>query len=613
MRKFVNLSRIVLLLTGGTVFGAENASVQYTLSFPNAVHHEGQVRAVFSGVKGPLLEVKMSRSSPGRYALHEFAKNVYGVKASDGAGQALSITQPDPYGWNVAVPGGSGTVVFEYTLFGDRADGTYDGIDETHAHLNMPATLVWAHGFENAAADVRFDLPPGKKWKVATQLLPQSDGSWSAPDLEMLMDAPVEISNHTVEEWTVENARFRMALHHQGTQGEAEHYARMCQAVVLEEEGVFGALPKYDGGTYTFLLDYLPYVQGDGMEHRDSTYITDGGNLGERASEMIGTVSHEFFHSWNVRRIRPKSLEPFDFERADMSGELWFAEGFTNYYGPLVLQRAGLADMRAFTTSMGQAVNRVLTAPGRNVHSAVEMSDLAPFTDAATSLDPNNFKNTFISYYTYGSALALGIDLYIREHYPGKSLDDWMRVMWRQHPDIQKPYTLADLQSGLGDAVNDQAFAAEVFRRHIEGKEPLPYGELLLPGGMLLRRSHPGEAWWGKSDTKFGTTGLELTSQTLRDTPLYDAGLDKGDFILSVNGKAVESAEVLASRKVGEKLRLKVRTRGGDRETSLVVGENPELEIVTFEDAGRTVTPEVEAFRRAWLGSKALRKLPDID
>ncbi len=613
MYKLANQSRFLFLLFWGAATLVQGANVQYTLSFPNAVHHEAQVRAIFTGVKGSQLEVKMSRSSPGRYALHEFAKNVYAVKASDATGRALVVTQPDPYGWNVAVPDGSGTVMFEYTLFGDRADGTYDGIDETHAHLNMPATLVWAHGFENAPATVHFDLPPGKKWKVATQLLPQSDGGWSAPNLEMLMDGPAEISNYTMPEWTVENARFRMALHHEGTQSEAEHYARMCQAVVLEEEGVFGALPKYDGGTYTFLLDYLPYVEPDGMEHRDSTYITSQSNLSERANEMISTVSHEFFHSWNVRRIRPKSLEPFNFEQTDMSGELWFAEGFTNYYGPLALQRAGLADMQAFTKGMGQAVNRVLTAPGRNVHSAVEMSDLAPFTDAATSLDPNNFKNTFISYYTYGSALALGIDLAIREHFPGKSLDDWMRIMWREHPDIQKPYTLDDLQSALAEAVGNQAFAAEVFQRHIKGKEALPYADLLLPAGMLLRRAHPGQAWWGKVESKLGASGLELTGETLRGTPLYDAGLDKGDLILAIDGKALKSEHLLVTRKPGEELRLKVRTRTGERETHLTLEENPELEIVTFEDAGRAVTGEAAVFRRAWLGSKALHKLPDIN
>ena len=123
--------------------------VRYQLRFPNAVHHEAQIRATFSPVRQPVLEVLMSRSSPGRYALAEFAKNVYNFSASDGQGHPLAVSQPSPYQWNVS--GHKGTVVVEYTLFGDRADGTYAGIDATHAHLNPPAALVWAHGFEKVA------------------------------------------------------------------------------------------------------------------------------------------------------------------------------------------------------------------------------------------------------------------------------------------------------------------------------------------------------------------------------------------------------------------------------------------------------------------------------
>src|SRR5436305_4526045 len=122
---------------------------------------------------------------------------------------------------------------------------------------------------------------------------------------------------------------------------------------------------------------------------------------------------------------------------------------------------------------MGRALNAVLNSPGRQVHSAVEMSQLAPFVDAAKSIDPNNFRNTFISYYTYGQALALGIDLTLREKFPGKSLDDWMRRVWRDHPDIQKPYTLADLQSALAEITGNEEFAEEIFERHIIGKEPM--------------------------------------------------------------------------------------------------------------------------------------------
>src|SRR5580658_3661780 len=121
--------------------------VSYEASFPNAAHHEAEIRVTFTGVRQPVLEVVMSRSSPGRYALHEFAKNVYRLSAKDPAGVPLPIARPNPYGWNISSH--HGTVIIHYTLFGDHADGTYVGIDETHAHLNLPATLVWARGFEN--------------------------------------------------------------------------------------------------------------------------------------------------------------------------------------------------------------------------------------------------------------------------------------------------------------------------------------------------------------------------------------------------------------------------------------------------------------------------------
>ena len=605
------------LLLPGLCLSAGAQSVRYELRFPNAVHHEAEVRATFSGVRSPVLEIMMSRSSPGRYALHEFAKNIYNFRASDQEGHGLDITRPNPYGWNIATQH-KGVIVVDYTLFGDRADGTYDGIDDSHAHLNMPATLAWARGFENAPVTLSFDLPSGSNWKIATQLLPHADGTWGAPNLEWLMDSPVEISNHVLPEWKVENATFRLSLHHQGTDEEAANYAKMCEAVVLEGEGVFGALPKYDGGTYTFLIDYLPYVSGDGMEHRDSTIITGTGNLRDAAPRLIGSVSHEFFHSWNVKRIRPKSLEPFDFERADMSGELWFAEGFTNYYGPLALKRAGLMPLDRFVRGMGFAVNAVLTAPGRKVFDVIGMSRLAPFVDAATSIDPTNEGNNFISYYTYGQALALGLDLLIREQFPGKSLDDWMRTMWREHPDIDKPYTLPDLQQTLGETVGNPEFAAQFFQHHIYGKEPMDYERVVAAAGLVLRKSSPGQAWIGPArGLSFTEKYADVLAYAQRDSPLYNAGVDKGDHILEWDGKTLKSAAEfdnwLAGHKPGDVVKLKIVRRNGPADVQMTLAENPNVELVTFEDAHRTVTPEITAFRQSWLGSKALHPLPAID
>ena len=589
--------------------------VRYELKFPNAAHHEAEVRATFTGVRQPVLEVLMSRSSPGRYALHEFAKNVYHFRATDGQGRELAVTQPSPYQWNVS--GHKGTVVVEYTVFGDRADGTYDGIDPTHAHLNLPATVVWAHGFEKAPVSLRFELPADSGWKIATQLAPHPDGTWTAPTMDRMMDSPVELSNHYLAEWKVGDAQFRMALHHRGTDEEAAAFARLCQVVVTEEEGVFGAFPKYDNGNYTFLLDYVPYAGGDGMEHRDSTVISGARDLKTGAAQMIGTVAHEFFHSWNVKRIRPKTLEPFDFERADMSGELWFAEGFTNYYGPLTLKRAGLTDIDRFVRSMGGAVSTVLTAPGRQVFNVVDMSRRAPFVDAATANDPVNTTNTFISYYTYGQALALGIDLSIRSRFPGKTLDDWMRAMWREHPDTSKPYTLDDLQQTLGE-VTSKEFAGDIFQRHIYGKEPMDYAGLLARAGLLLekRTGAAARSYLGAQGVLWSDRGMEITSPTQNGSPLYVAGIDRGDTITDWDRAAPRTQRdldaLLGRHKPGDTIHLKLDSRSGKKEVDLVLAESLALQLVPYELAGKELTPEMTAFREAWLSSKAVHPLPKV-
>ncbi len=589
--------------------------VRYELRFPNAVHHEAEVRVTFSAVKQPVLEVVMSRSSTGRYALHEFAKNVYRFRATDGQGHSLTVTRPNPYGWNIA--GHKGTVVIEYTLFGDRADGTYDGIDATHAHLNTPATLAWAHGYEKTPASLKFEIPEGSKWEVATQLKPQSDGTWTAPTLDFLMDSPVELSAHALPEWKVGDSQFRLAIHHSGTDEEAKAYALMCQAVVTEEAGIFGAFPKYDNGNYTFLVDYLPYVSGDGMEHRDSTVISGTGNLRDGASQLIGTVAHEFFHSWNVKRIRPADLQPFDFERANMSGELWFAEGFTQYYGPLVLRRAGLSSLERFVRSAGGTANAVLTSPGRQVFNVIDMSRQAPFVDAAAAIDPSNRANNFISYYTYGAAIALGVDLSIRTHFPGKTLDDWMRQMWKEHPDIQKPYTLEDMQAALAHATGSKEFADQIFEHHVYGMEPMNYEELLSHAGILLRKAAGGRAWLGNAGMMFSDKGAEIGTATLRGTPLYAAGLDRGDTVLAWDGKPLKSQleldAWLATHKTGDQVRLRVETRAGKKEVEITLTESPALEAVTYETAGRPLTGEMKNFREAWLSSKAIAPLPKLE
>ena len=409
---------------------ARGQELQYSLSFPNAVHHEAEVEASFRDAPSTL-ELRMSRSSPGRYARHDFARNIYNVRITDGDGRPLPFTRPDAAQWNVT--GHKGTVVVRYTLFGHYPNGTYNAIDASRALLNAPATFLWARGLANRPATVTIVPPANSGWKVATQLQPASEFVFRAPSLDYLLDSPILAGNVRFHEWVHGKQRMRIALH-QGSEAEASAMARVIEAAASELEGVFGEMPEFDFGTYTFLLHFTPQSSYDGMEHRNSTMVTSPRSIKDFRG---GATIHEFIHSWNIERIRPASLEPFNYEDANTSQELWFGEGFTNYYDPLVSRRGGLISIDRLCQAIAGAINSVVLAPGREVLSAAEMSQLAAFADGAfRPSNPvaaggfDNFRNVYISHYPHGMALALGVDFAIRTEFPGKSLDDWMRAMW---------------------------------------------------------------------------------------------------------------------------------------------------------------------------------------
>jgi predicted metalloprotease with PDZ domain len=587
---------------------AEAPSVRYELSFENAVHHEARVTVTYDALGREPVRFEMSRSSPGRYALHEFAKNVYSVSAVDGAGRPLTLDRADPYGWTVG--GHDGTVRLTYTLYGDRADGTYSQIDATHAHLNMPATLMWARGFDDRPVTVRF-LPADPDWTVATQLAPTADPAvFTAPNLQYLMDSPAELSAHAVRAWQVDDAgvprTIRLALHHGGTEAEADRFAAMAQRVVAQQIAIFGDVPDYDFGTYTFLADYLPWVSGDGMEHRNSTVITNTRSLAEAEYSQLGTLSHEFFHSWNVERIRPAELEPFDFTRANPTPSLWFAEGFTSYYGPLAIRRAGESTVDGFLAEMGGQLDFIQNAPARQYGSPQEMSLRAPFVDAATSIDPTN-PNIFASYYPYGAVIALGLDLTLRERFEGVTLDHYMRQMWRAHGLTGRPYTPDDLRRALAEVTGDAAFADAFFASTIDRSGLPDFGPLLARAGVIVRQKHPLRAYAGAGRLQITDAVARLASSPAPGAPLYLAGLDRGDEIVSVAGVAIDSQadwdRVLADAGPGDAVEIRFLQRGVERRTMLRFASDPEIELARVEAAGGVVSPEQLAFRTAWLGA----------
>ncbi|MER2996006.1 M61 family metallopeptidase [Pontibacter populi] len=583
--------------------------ITYNLSFPNAVHHEAEISVTFSGIKSDTLEVLMSRSSPGRYALHEFAKNVYSVKATDSQGKEIKVWKATPHQWNITGHNGAATIT--YTLFGDHADGTYTGIDETHAHLNMPATLMHATGFDKAPAQVTFNTPENSNWKVATQLKHEQGNTYSAPDFQYLMDSPTELSNYDFAEWTIQDKgktkTIQVTLHHNGTQDQFNEYVQKTQKIVAEQRAIFGELPDFDFGRYTFIGCYMPHANGDGMEHRNSTIVTSSQPLAKVMTGLLNTVSHEFFHAWNVERIRPKSLEPFNFQEANMSEALWLAEGFTSYYGDLTMPRSGIINLKNYADGLAGDLNYVLLYPGRQYHSLVEMSQQAPFVDAARSVDAVNRHNTFISYYTYGSMLGLSLDLTLRQNY-NKTLDDFMQALWRKYGQPEKPYTLTDLQETLAEVSGDKAWAANVLSNYVNGSELPDFTPLLAQAGLELRKAKPDVATLGLSDLEFTKNGAVINDGTVVTSPAYKAGLNRADVILTLGNRKIRNEKdlkkVMDKHKPGDTIPVIYISRGTTHNTTITLAEDPTLEVALYENIGKTLTSAMQQFRNNWLGSQ---------
>jgi predicted metalloprotease with PDZ domain len=602
------------------------APVTYRVSFPAPEHHYAQIEVTFPNLPAGTLEARMSRSSPGRYAVHEFSKNVFELHAFDGKGNELTAVRPTPYQWNVA--GHDGTVRIVYKLYGDHVDGTYLAIDTTHAHMNMPATFMWARGLDNRPIRVTFEPPKALAWTPATQLFPTSDPwTFTAPNLQYFMDSPTELSAQVIKTFKVQGgdgkeATIRVALHQDGGEAEANEFAAGALKIVREHAAVYGELPEFEPGYYTFLADYVPWGGGDGMEHRNSTVVAAPMSFKRPGAvlDALDTVSHEFFHAWNVERIRPRTLEPFNFEDANISGELWLAEGFTQYYGDLIMLRTGLTPRDQAAASFGRAANAVINGPGRQFRSAVGMSQMAPFTDAARAVDKTNFSITFISYYTYGSAVALALDLSLRDRSNGKlSLDDYMRAMWRTHgkpggPEpglVAKPYTLKDARDRLAEVSGDRAFADQFFDKYVEGREVADYARLFQRAGYVMKKRNQDGGWIGVAERGRGTSITDdgtIASLVAWGTPAFEGGLDQGDVIVDVDGKTFARGALTAALKAhkpGDTVTIAYKRRNGATGTArIAVKEDPDLEVVAIEAAGGTLTPEQKAFRDAWLGSK---------
>ena len=371
----------------------------------------------------------MARTSPGRYALHEFAKNVFDVSIVNGKGQPLTATRPDPHQWDFAAH--DGTVVITYKIFGDRTDGTYLGIDDIHAHINIPAALMFARGWFERPARVTFVQPPGKRGSVATQLFPTTDPLvFTAPNIHYLMDSPTDFSNFMLRTFTVDDGQkrngppptFRIALTHDGTEAEADAFAKDVERIVREAIPIFGELPDFETNTYTFLSVYLPWA-GRRRHGASQQHVADELGCVEQSATAVRHSRHR------RARVRPRvehgapafgRHRAVRFRRSRHERRPVARRRLHELFRRLDPASRRLHEPRRVCGELAGVINAVQLSPGRMFRSAVDMSRLAPFVDTAASIDRTAWPNLFISYYTYGQAIGLGLDLSLRDRSNGK-------------------------------------------------------------------------------------------------------------------------------------------------------------------------------------------------
>jgi len=385
------------------------------------------------------------------------------------------------------------------------------------------------------------------------------------------------------------------------------------EKIVAAETAMWGP-PEFD--EYTFLMHFAADDHsGDGMEHLTSTQIIEPGALGDPGvyDDALGTVAHEFFHVWNVKRLRPFELGPWDFTRPANTRGLWVAEGFTNYYGHLMLRRSGLWDDKKFLNREADTIRNIENAPGTRLMSAEESSLSAPFIDDAPHAQVTNLDNTSISYYPKGELIGMVMDLLLRGRTKGKvSLDAVMRRMYEEFY-LNSPngsyylrgrgYHTEDLERVVSEMAGSDF--GDFFKRHVRSVETLPYDEAFGYAGVRLVRSAAKDPFNGGMSLQFDAPNMAVIENVRNDSPAEGAGLQSGDEVVSLAGRALTKdawPRVLSRFKTGDSVPITVKR---DRETiksNLTLGppERFEYRLEARPDA----TAEQMALRAAWLSGK---------
>ena len=507
------------------------------------------------------------------YVIREYAKNLEAVTARTADGRALAIDKSRKNRWRVETAGAD-PVIVSYRVYCHVMGVQDNWVDDEFALLNGAPTFLTLADHAARAHDVHVVLPPA--WKTTATGMPPVSGEphhYRAPDYETLVDSPIVAGNPAVHEFTVDGKPHYLVDVGEDGVFDGARAAGDLARIVREDARLWGGLP-YD--KYLFLN--MLTGAGGGMEHSNSTALmSDRWNTRTRRNYLrwLDLASHEFFHAWNVKRLRPAELTPGEYETEPYTTSLGIAEGFTSYYAPLMVRRAGLSTEEELLASLSRTIRELQTTPGRLVESLSQSS----FDTWIKFYRPDeNSGNTAISYYTKGAVAGFLLDAHVRAATGGaKSLDDVMRVALARNP-TGGGYTPAAFRAAASEIAGTDLSAW--FARVFDSTAELDYQEALDWFGLRFAVEPPasgGQQAWLGADTKVEDGRLVVT-RILRGTPAYAAGLDTGDEIVGFADFRVRPADwdrQLANYHPGDRLPLLLARRGRLVRVTVELGVEP--------------------------------------
>lgn len=560
---------IILLLMSGMANTVLADKTIYKLSFPEAQAHYVNVEMEVSGGKSEFA-LKMPVWAPGSYLVREFARHVEGFEANSTSG-SVSFYKTDKNTWLIKNPS-KGAVNIKYVVYAFELTVRTSFIDESHAYLNGSNIFMYVDGQLNQKSEVI--ISPNSNWTKISCSLPTHKGNayhLLADNYDILADSPIEIGNHTIIEFTAQGVKHSVAMVGPGNY-DAEKIKKDFTKIVDEATSVFGTHPC---SNYTFIVHNVP-SGGGGLEHLNSTTVQVQRFAYSNESSyqsFLGLIAHEYFHLWNVKRLRPIVLGPFDYNKENYTSMLWVSEGFTAFYDNWIVRRAGFNSPDKYLDLMANEYSALTNLAGNKVQSVADASFDAWIKYYRRNENSNNSQ---VSYYDKGSVIASLLNLMIIEHSEGKeNLDHLMRYLYKEYYE-KKNIGFTDDQFKQAAEKFTGKNLTDFYAKYINGVEPISFENYLAIAGLKITDLNSGKSEVYLGANSSNANGKVIITSVVRNSPAYISGINVNDEIIAIDNFRVDDlTKAISYKKVGDKISVLLNRDGMMKTIEVVIAKNP--------------------------------------